>query len=90
MSLLAPFFLGFVAMADLVALLFFVKFWKRTRDVLFGAFAAFFFLEAAERTALLFSARPNEGSPWIHVIRLLGLLSILAAILSKNYKGRGA
>jgi uncharacterized membrane protein HdeD (DUF308 family) len=80
------FLLGVVVMADVAALIFFLKFWRNTRDILFGAFAAFFFLEAAERVALFFSERPNEGSPWIHVIRLIGLLLILAAILGKNYK----
>jgi len=89
MSRLAPFLLGFVAMADLVALIFFLRFWRGTRDLLFGAFAAFFLFDSADRVALLFSDQPNEGSPWIYIIRVLGLLFILAAILAKNFKGRG-
>lgn len=78
-------------MAATAAGVFFLRFWRSTRDILFGAFAAFFFLEAAERVVLLFSAKPNVGSPWIHVIRLAGLLLILAAIVGKNYRrGSGA
>jgi uncharacterized membrane protein HdeD (DUF308 family) len=87
MSHLAPFLLGVIAMSSLVAAAYFLKFWRGTRDVLFLAFAAFFLIEAANRTALVFFAKPNEGSPWIYVIRLLALLGILAAILHKNYGG---
>jgi uncharacterized membrane protein HdeD (DUF308 family) len=87
MSRLVPFLLGVIAMSSLVAGAYFVKFWRGTRDTLFLAFAAFFLIEAANRTALAFFARPNEGSPWIYIIRLLALLGILTAILHKNYGG---
>jgi len=40
--------------------------------------------------ALLFFAKPNEGSPWIYILRLLALLLIVAAILRKNYGDGGA
>jgi uncharacterized membrane protein HdeD (DUF308 family) len=84
---LEPFLLGVIAMSSLVAGAYFVKFWKGTHDVLFLAFAAFFLIEAANRTALVFFAKPNEGSPWIYIIRLIALLGILAAIVHKNYGG---
>ena len=87
MSHLAPFLLGVVATASLISAVFFVRFWKGTHDLLFLAFAAFFFIEAGNRLALSFLARPNEGSPWVYIIRLFGLLLILAAIIHKNYGG---
>lgn len=90
MSTIFAFLLGIVVMAAATAGTFFLKFWRSTRDILFGAFAAFFFLEAAERVAQLLSPHPNQAGPWIHVIRLLGLLFILAAILGKNFRIRGS
>jgi len=79
------FLLGVIATSSLMAGLFFLRFWRDTRDSFFLAFAAFFFIEAGNRVALLFLPRPNEGSPWIYLIRLFALLLILAAILNKNY-----
>jgi uncharacterized membrane protein HdeD (DUF308 family) len=79
------FLLGVISASSLTASLFFVKFWRSTRDALFLAFAIFFFTEAAIRVALLFFARPNEGSPWIYLVRLFAVVFILAAILKKNY-----
>jgi len=52
---------------------------------LFLAFAAFFFIEAINRLVLLCFEHPNEGSPWIYLIRLLALVILLFAILEKNY-----
>lgn len=79
------FLLGVIATASLTASLFFLKFWRATHDAFFGAFAAFFCVEAGIRVALLFSQKPNEGSPSIYLIRLLALILLLGAILEKNY-----
>jgi len=83
------FLLGVIATASLTAGLFFLRFWKRTRDQLFLAFAAFFFVEAINRIVLLCFKHPNEGSPWIYLIRLVALVILLAAILEKNYRRSG-
>ncbi len=85
MTSIEAFLLGVVAMASITAGVFFLKFWRSTRDIFFLAFAAFFLVEAADRVALLFFSKPNEGSPWIYVVRLLALLLLLSAILKKNY-----
>jgi len=79
------FLLGVIATASVTAGLFFLKFWRSTRDIFFLAFAFFFFTEAVIRVALLFFTRPNDGNPLIYIIRLFALLVILAAILYKNY-----
>jgi len=79
------FLLGFTASASLAAGLFFLRFWRDTHDTLFLAFTAFFLIEAITRILLPFFAHPGEGSPWIYIARLIGLLLILAAILRKNY-----
>ena len=82
------FLIGVIATSSLAAGLFFLKFWRRTRDGFFLAFAASFIIEGLNRSALLFMDKPNEGSPWIYLIRLLSLLLILGAILHKNYGGK--
>jgi uncharacterized membrane protein HdeD (DUF308 family) len=79
------FLLGVIATSSLIAGLFFLKFWKKTRDSLFLAFGLAFFIEGLNRCAVLFLAKPNEGSPYIYIVRLLAFLLILAAILHKNY-----
>jgi uncharacterized membrane protein HdeD (DUF308 family) len=86
--MITAFLLGVIAAFSVIAGVFFVRFWRETHDSFFLAFAAFFFVEAGNRVALLFLTRPNEGSPWIYVIRLVALLIILTAILQKNYGRR--
>ncbi len=83
------FLLGLIAVTSLMAGLFFMKFWRRTRDSLFLAFAIAFFIEGANRVASL-NAGPNEGTPWIYTVRLFAFLIILGGILYKNYGTRRA
>lgn len=47
--------LGAVAMASFVATLFFLKFWRQTRDRFFLLFAVAFALDAATRLTLALS-----------------------------------
>ncbi len=79
------FLLGVIATASLTAGFFFLKFWRATHDSFFLAFAASFIIEGLNRSATLFVDRPNEGSPWTYLVRLLSLVLILGAILRKNY-----
>jgi hypothetical protein len=81
------FLLGVIFTASLTAGVFFLKFWRRTGDRLFLAFAAAFIIEALNRLSFLFIERPNEGSPIIYIVRLLAFLLIVAAIVWKN-RGR--
>ena len=79
------FLLGVIATASITAGIFFLKFWRKTNDSFFLAFAASFIIEGLNRSAVLFVNKPNEGSPWTYLVRLLSLLLILVAILRKNY-----
>ena len=81
------FLLGIIVTASLTAAVYFLKFWRRTRDPLFMAFAAAFTIEGLNRLTYLFLDSPNEGSPVIYVVRLLAFLIILVAIVRKN-RGR--
>jgi len=78
------FLIGVTACASAVAGLFFLRFWRRTGDALFLAFALAFLIEALNRTRFLFIDAPSEGSATIYLVRLLTYLLILAAILRKN------
>lgn len=82
------FLLGVITAASFTAMLFFLRFWKDTRDSLFAAFAFFFLVEGADRVVLSTMKHPNEGSPWIYVARLIALLVLLAAIIRKNYPAK--
>ena len=83
--MLEGFLLGVVATASVIASAFFFRFWKHTRDTLFLSFGIAFLVEGLNRVAVLFLAHPNEGSPWIYIVRLFAYLLILAGILKKNY-----
>jgi len=83
------FLLGVIATASTMSGLFFLRFWKRSRDSFFLAFAASFIIEGLNRAAVLFEDKPSDWSPARYIVRLLSLLLILAAILRKNYGDRG-
>jgi uncharacterized membrane protein HdeD (DUF308 family) len=85
MTMIEGFLLGVISTASLCAGLFFLRFWRKTRDRLFLAFAVSFFIEGVNRVAFLTLSRPNEGSPVIYLVRLLAFLLILTAIIGKNY-----
>ena len=64
-----------------IAGLFFLRFWRQTRDRLFLWFAAAFWLLAAQRGAL---AALGLEATWLYWVRLLAFLLILAAVIDKN------
>lgn len=79
---------GVIAMGDVVAAFFFVKFWRRTRDRLFAYFAAAFATLAVQRLALMGvkmpDARDAESVAWVYLLRLAAFALILLAIVGKN------
>jgi uncharacterized membrane protein HdeD (DUF308 family) len=81
------FLLGVIATTSFTAGIFFLRFWRETRDSLFLAFAVAFIIEALNRTAMLLLSQPNEGSPWIYLVRFFAFLLILIGILNKNRRG---
>ena len=84
--LIEGFSLGFVATISLVAAMFFLRFWRRTGDFLFMAFAIAFAAEAVTRTIMALKGIPDTGYSWVYVERLIEYLFILFAILRKNRK----
>ena len=76
--------LGAIAMGFFVVAMFFFQFWRSGRDRFFLLFALSFCVEGGNRIALALSPRPNEGTPGIYLVRLLGMVLILVAIMDKN------
>ena len=76
--------LGAIAMGNVIIGLFFLHFWKRTRDRFFLFFAIAFSLEGINRVWLGLNYESNENEPFIYLIRLLSFVLILIAIIDKN------
>lgn len=75
---------GAIVMGYIVAGLFFLRFWKQSRDRLFSFFSVAFFILAAQRLALALTTENNEAVVYLYVVRLLAFFLILVAILDKN------
>lgn len=78
------FFSGAITMGFAVSALFFLRFWKRTRDSLFASFAAAFLLLAIAQALLSFTDVAVEERSWLFLIRLAAFLLILISIWQKN------
>lgn len=79
---------GAITMASLVIALFFLRFWRNTRDRFFLYFAASFFIEGLHRVYSALNDAGGEDSPLHYLIRLLAYGLILWAILEKNLPRR--
>lgn len=65
--------------------LFFLRFWRESRDRLFVFFAVAFWLLGLQRLGLTVAAPDMPGgSMWLPILRLVAFLVILAAIADKN------
>jgi hypothetical protein len=79
-----PFISGMITMGFLLAGLFFLKFWFRSRDILFLTFATAFWLLAANQILLMILNLPREEQGWVYLLRLLAFALIAGAIIHKN------
>jgi hypothetical protein len=84
--MLFAFLSGAITMGFAVAGLFFLRFWKRTREGLFIAFAAAFFLLGLTQALLAFTNIPVEERSWLYLLRLAAFSLILISIWLKNRK----
>ncbi len=75
---------GAVAMASLVASLFFLRFWRQTKDSFFLLFSIAFGLDAVTRVVIGISATTDETEPFFYIARLVSFSLIIVAILLKN------
>lgn len=79
---------GAVTLGFVVAMLFFLRFWKRTRDRLFLAFAIAFALLALNQALAQWLGAADERVGYTYLLRVLGFVLILAAIVDKNVSRR--
>jgi hypothetical protein len=75
---------GAITAGFLVAGFFFLRFWKRTRETLFLAFAAAFWLLGLAQALLALAAIPVEERSWLFLLRLAAFSLILVSIWRKN------
>lgn len=84
MSAIEQTLFGGIAIASMVAGLFFFRFWHQTRDRFFLYFALSFWIEGLNRLALSLLEVGDEQSPLFYGVRLLAYGLILWAIWRKN------
>jgi hypothetical protein len=77
---------GMITMGFLVAALFFLRFWWRTRDVLFATFGAAFLLLAINQAVVSMALLPREDQPYAYVLRLVAFSLLIIAIIRKNVR----
>ena len=83
-AILVDYMSGAVTLGFLVAAGFFLRFWRKTQDRLFLAFAAAFVLLAVNQALAAFLGAGDERTPYTYLLRVLGFVLILYAIVDKN------
>jgi uncharacterized membrane protein HdeD (DUF308 family) len=81
---------GAIAMASAIIALFFLRFWRASRDRFFLYFALSFAIEGVHRVVAAIAYHDNEDAPLHYLVRLLAYGLILWAILEKNLPRRRA
>lgn len=80
---------GALTMGFVVAALFFLRFWRRTSDRLFLAFAIAFALLALNQALAQWLGAADERVGYTYLLRVLGFVLILVAIVDKNLFSKG-
>ena len=76
--------LGAIATASLVIALFFLRFWRGTRDRFFLFFALSFAIDGLDRLLFSSAGLADSDHPAYYLIRLIAYGLILFAIIDKN------
>ena len=74
---------GALAAVAAIIGLFFIRFWRLTRDRFFVFFAAAFWIMAANWSAIAWLAT-DETRHYFYLVRLVAFVLILVAIVDKN------
>lgn len=74
---------GATAMASAAIGVFFLRYWRKSRDRFFLLFAVAFWIYAANRVGLA-TVGDEERRLWLYAIRALAFVLILVAIVDKN------
>ena len=73
---------GALAMGYLVAAMFFIRYWRDSRDRLFAFFSLAFLLLALQRIILPFIA--DDQAELAYTVRVVAFLMIIVGIVDKN------
>ena len=84
--IMAAFTAGALTLGWLAIGVFFLKFWRRTGDGLFLAFAVAFALLATNQAVPVLFGVPSENQGYIYLLRLAAFLLIILAVLRKNLR----
>jgi hypothetical protein len=76
--------LGAVIMGDVIAAVFFVRYWRLTGDRFFLFFSASFIAIAVSRVVVDENLPPVGYEPFGYIIRILSYVFIIAGIMYKN------
>jgi Family of unknown function (DUF5985) len=80
---------GAATLGFLVGAGFFARFWHKTADRLFLAFAVAFALLALNQVAAMWLGAADERVAYAYLLRVLGFILILVAIVDKNLAQSG-
>lgn len=77
---------GVLAMASLVAALFFLRFWRESRDRLFAYFSLAFAGLAANWVGLAIIDQPTDEAQqeYAYLVRLVAFVILIIGIIDKN------
>jgi hypothetical protein len=84
MNLFIEFLSGATALAYLLAGVFFLRFWRKTRDRLFLHFAFAFWLFMLNQILSSILGANGEHTGYAYILRVLGFGLIILAIVDKN------
>jgi hypothetical protein len=80
---------GLLTMGYLIASLFFLRFWSRTRDSLFACFCIAFLLLAANQALPALLNVQGDDQAGLYLLRLAAFATIIIAIFLKNMPRSG-
>jgi len=81
---MATFLDGAAAMGRAIAALFFVRFWRQSRDRLFLTFSLGFGCFGVTCAVLGLVPLATEAQPYVFLLRLIGFSAILSGIVLRN------
>lgn len=75
---------GFLIAEYATIAVFFLRFWRSSRDRLFAMFSSAFFVLAVQRLAIALTQEPLEHLAPLYLMRLAAFIVIIVAIIDKN------
>ncbi|HEX4051980.1 MAG TPA: DUF5985 family protein [Steroidobacteraceae bacterium] len=79
---------GVLAMASLVPALFFLRYWRSSRERLFAFFAVAFGLMALQWTLSSLTGTDEADHSYVLLLRILAFVAIIVGVLDKNRRER--